>query len=234
MTQNRANLLREAIRTALNNSGLDATSASRRLNRGKDYIRDFLDGRKETLPFEALSQLEAVTNIEPSSLVRILHPSDTAILAATIRAGDKGTVIDQFYSPGKIPLLYYNDALDGSMSASQMAVSETHDPGFTPFYARPYAIVVEGDAMEPAYEAGDIIYTADELGLRKNTDVVLYKMGEEGTRAEASAETVIIRRLLSYDSESWLVRQFNPLRDERLPRGRWKEVRRIVGRKLRP
>ena len=57
-----------------------------------------------------------------------------------------------------------------------------------------YGILVEGESMEPAFEAGDIAWVNPVLGPRKGHDVVVYLVDEDSGERRA-----MIKRLVSYN-----------------------------------
>ena len=72
--------LRQRVRDALVALDTDPTSLSLRLEKGKDYVRDFLTGRKKSMDAVAMSrldrELERVKRVAPSTDVKAV-PLDT-------------------------------------------------------------------------------------------------------------------------------------------------------------
>lgn len=101
-----------------------------------------------------------------------------------------------------------------------------------PWYLREvrdgFAVMVVGESMMPAFEPGDLAIVNPRLPILRDKDVILVS-GEDGGEFRAS-----IKRLVSYDSRSWHLRQFNP------PRGQsatftwskqdWPRALRVVGK----
>jgi phage repressor protein C with HTH and peptisase S24 domain len=87
-----------------------------------------------------------------------------------------------------------------------------------------YAVLVVGDSMEPAFEAGDMAVVNPRLAHARGKDVIL-------VAGESAGEfTATIKRLLSWTEKEWRVRQFNPAKDFVLSRREWPKALRVVGK----
>lgn len=87
-----------------------------------------------------------------------------------------------------------------------------------------YAVLVVGDSMDPAFEAGDMAVVNPRLAPLRGTDVILVAHEDEG------AFTATIKRLLSWSAKDWHLRQFNPRKDYTLPKREWPKALRVVGK----
>lgn len=69
--------MRSTVRALLDELNMDATTASLAIGRGKDYLRDFLSGRKATIgarEIEALSALRGNARSQISVIERLPRP----------------------------------------------------------------------------------------------------------------------------------------------------------------
>lgn len=89
-----------------------------------------------------------------------------------------------------------------------------------------YGILIEGESMEPAYEAGDTAWINPVLGPRRNTDVILYVNDDMGS----GEKRAVIKRLVTWNDTHWTLRQYNPPKDFQLPRDPWRVCHRVIGK----
>ncbi|MDF2115549.1 S24 family peptidase [Roseiarcaceae bacterium H3SJ34-1] len=87
-----------------------------------------------------------------------------------------------------------------------------------------YAVLVVGDAMEPAYEAGDMVIVHPRKPAIKGKNAIFVS---EETHGEFRAS---IKRLVQETSDRWMVRQFNPPKDFHLLKRDWPRALRIIGK----
>jgi hypothetical protein len=90
-----------------------------------------------------------------------------------------------------------------------------------------YGILVVGESMVPAFEAGDVAWINPHLPPQADTFVVLYHTPPHGS-AEA-----IIKRLVSFTPERWRIRQYNEPKEWNVPFAEWPHCHRVVGKKMR-
>jgi hypothetical protein len=90
-----------------------------------------------------------------------------------------------------------------------------------------YGILVVGESMVPAFDPGDTAWINPHLPPQFDTDVVLYHTAPAG-KAEA-----IIKRLVSFTSDQWTIRQYNDFKTWPVSRADWHVCHRIVGKKSR-
>lgn len=78
-----------------------------------------------------------------------------------------------------------------------------------------YGVFVVGDSMVPAYEPGDVAWVTPFKPLKAGKHVFLYREEPDG-KAEA-----MIKRLVSFTSKEWRLRQYNPPEEFTESRADW-------------
>jgi len=82
-----------------------------------------------------------------------------------------------------------------------------------------YAIYMVGDSMEPRYQQGWLLHVNPFKPPTRGRDVVVYKQDK----------AVLIKQFVRWDSDALALRQLNPEREIRIPRGEVGECHLIVG-----
>jgi phage repressor protein C with HTH and peptisase S24 domain len=91
-----------------------------------------------------------------------------------------------------------------------------------------FAVLIAGESMEPAYEAGDLAIVNPKLPFVRGADFIF----TTGDREDADWRGTI-KRLRGWTDKEWRVEQFNPRREFSLSRKEWPEALRVVGRHSR-
>ena len=92
-----------------------------------------------------------------------------------------------------------------------------------------YGILIAGDAMEPAFRAGDTAWVDSRLPVVRDCEVVLYR-----SDPSSGGELAAVRTLIDYTDDEWIVGQFNPPGRLTLDRRVWTKCHRITGKTSRP
>jgi phage repressor protein C with HTH and peptisase S24 domain len=87
-----------------------------------------------------------------------------------------------------------------------------------------FAVYVIGESMEPRYEQGDMILVHPTKPPKRDDDVLLLSEQSDGAFA------ALVKRLVRWDSNSWTVRQYNPMKEYELPRATWQRAHAVLGR----
>jgi phage repressor protein C with HTH and peptisase S24 domain len=82
-----------------------------------------------------------------------------------------------------------------------------------------YAIYMIGDGMEPRYEQGWLLHVNPFKPPTRGRDVVVYRQ-DKG---------VLIKQFNGWEGDALMLRQLNPARESRIPRGELAECHLIVG-----
>lgn len=81
-----------------------------------------------------------------------------------------------------------------------------------------FALYTHGTSMSPAIEHGDQVVINTSLPVREGSDCIFMSPNKDGTFQ------ALLKRLISFDHDSWQVRQFNPLVDFKLARKKWERA----------
>jgi len=87
-----------------------------------------------------------------------------------------------------------------------------------------YAVVVTGESMVPVYDPGDMVIVNPKLPYLRGKDHIFVAASDDGTYRAT------VKRLIRATETDWIVEQFNPVGELKLPRSLWIEARRIVGK----
>jgi phage repressor protein C with HTH and peptisase S24 domain len=88
-----------------------------------------------------------------------------------------------------------------------------------------YGILITGESMVPAYRPGETAWVHPHLRPIRESDVVLYHVPPHG---EAEA---IVKTLVTWNSENWTLRQYNPAKEWTESRIDWPVCHRIIGKR---
>lgn len=91
------------------------------------------------------------------------------------------------------------------------------------------AVLVSGESMHPAYDAGDMVLINPNLPVKPGKNHIFTTENEDGRDYRA-----IVKHLVKMTATEWTVRQFNPPEgapaEYTLSRAEWPTARRIVGK----
>ena len=87
-----------------------------------------------------------------------------------------------------------------------------------------YGVLILGDSMSPAYEAGDLALVNPSLPPRPRNFCIF-----QGTRADGTP-LALVKRLVRENSTNWSVQQYEPAKTFALPKPSWGRPHVIVGK----
>jgi phage repressor protein C with HTH and peptisase S24 domain len=91
-----------------------------------------------------------------------------------------------------------------------------------------YGVRVSGTSMEPAYEAGDIVFVHPYMPPLPDCDVLLRAEDDHGE------QRAMLKRLVRETATHWCLRQWNPAEGEKaefsVRKGDWPKAERVVGK----
>ncbi len=206
--------LRERVKLAMATLDVDATGLARILGRGKDYVRDFLEGRKRSIDAISLQMIDRE--------VRERSGSGAVPSAVGFRPPP------DFFGDRDLPVYSAAEGGPGEMVVSTEAIEWVPRPWFMKEVKEGFAILIVGESMEPAYEPGDMAIVNPRLTPLRNKDAI-FTTGEHGGVAGGEFKATI-KRLVRSDAKSWHVRQFNEPREFVLERKDWPKALRVVGK----
>lgn len=79
-----------------------------------------------------------------------------------------------------------------------------------------FAVYVLGDSMEPRIEHGELVVVNPKKPVKRRDDVVLVREEQDGTWH------ALVKRIVRWTAETWVVQQYNPEKEFELPRAEWK------------
>lgn len=231
--------LRTALRLLIEEHQTDAASLSRQIGRSKDYIRDFLEGRKATLPLEALVKIEEALSLNTGVLLGLefkdfadeaIKNLASRIISSKIQSDESGVSIGETVERRLLPVYSYKDGLDGTLFVSRNLHHTMPRPSLLENSRDAYAVIVEGEIMTPAYDPGDLILINPNISFRINADVLLFGHVGAPDLPDDEFQRCALRRLVGYDQTSWHVLELSPTRQATFPRERWPRLSRVVGK----
>lgn len=227
MNEKQIQQVRQRLRSAIEDAGSDPTAVSREIGRGKDYVRDFLDGRKHSLAASAVAAIEAALGLSHGYIMAATEPESrsTAVIKRTKTKAFSPSVIEGNQGRlGDMPIYAAAEGGTGEVVYSTEPIEEVPRPWFLKMVRDPFGVLVTGESMSPAFEPGDVAIVNPALPTARDTNVILIG-GEEAGEFKAS-----IKRLLGWSATEWALHQHNPRRDFKLPRNDWPKALRIVGK----
>ena len=203
--------LRAEIQEGLSRTGVDAASLSREIGRSKDYVREFLSGRKRSIAQDAALQIREILS---RGAVREERAPQTGMYRAP----------PQFMNhQDLIPVYASAEGGEGSLIVSHDEIGRAPRPHVLEGVKDAYAILITGTSMDPAYKPGDRAWVNPTLPPARGTDCILYAVDETG---EAKAT---IKEMVNWSDAEWALKQHNPAKKFKLDRGIWITHHRVVG-----
>lgn len=165
----------EKLADAIERAGTTPAALALAIDRDKDYIRDYLVGRKRSLKAGDLQKIAAKLNTDGTFLtmkeIALTNDLPAMPVIGTIRAG---TWIETF-------MLEHDE--EGEIPVSR-------DLRFP--YARQYALAVSGDSMDQMAPDGSFVVCVDfgESGLRLSDGMVAHVESHEHGKSETTLKEV--------------------------------------------
>ena len=212
--------LRRKVRDALVALDTDPTTLSLRLEKGKDYIRDLLKGRKKSMDAISLARLDRELDrlrqspTAPSTDVK-------AVPADTIRRFSSA----DFLGERDFPVYSAVEGGPGEMVVSTDPIDRVPRPWVMNEVRDGYAVLVVGESMEPAFEPGDMAIINPRLPHVRNKDYIFVQGDDDNGEFRAT-----IKRLVRHDANVWVVCQFNEPREFTLEKRLWPRALRVMGK----
>lgn len=194
---------------------------------------------QEQLAEAAGSSQSTITRVETGDWKRM--PSDLPKIARVLNLDFEAFVgetppLKRSLTTSELPLVgERNLPVFASAEAGSGAMVLTSDP--VDYVRRPqplanvkdgYALIVIGESMIPAFEAGDMLLVHPHLPPIPDSDVVLYSENDAGE------VLVTVKRLRRITATDWHLIQWNPApgrkKEFTLPRKDWQKCHRIVGK----
>lgn len=87
-----------------------------------------------------------------------------------------------------------------------------------------YGCHMSGDAMEQAYERGNLLLVNPMASVAVGDDCLFLRETVDGPRYG------LVKRLVRLTKQSWTVRQYNPVRTYTLSRREWEKAHLVIGK----
>ena len=185
---------------------------SRQIGRSKDYIREFLSGRKRSIAQDAATQIRELFSATPDA-------------KTSLQEGYRPP--PEFLGPRDFPIYASTEGGPGAMVVTNDVIEMVQRP----WYMRDvpgYGVLVVGESMDPAFRPGDIAIVNPKLPPIRGKNAI-FVAGEDVGEFRAS-----IKEYQRQTSSSWFVRQHNPPegqeKDLELPKREWSKALRVVGK----
>ncbi len=213
--------LRTALATAIEErTDLNPTSAARAIGRGDTYIRDFLNGKKETLGAREINALEVL-------LGKSLQGGFDRLPAQQQESSLRFNPATEILGARDFPIYASTEGGTGIMVVTNDVIEMVQRP----WYMRDvpgYGVLVVGDSMDPAFRPGDIAIVNPRLPVIRGKNAI-FVAGEDRGEFRAS-----IKEFQRQDEDYWYVRQHNPPdgqeKDFALAKREWSKAIRVVGK----
>lgn len=207
--------IRQRLRTALAESSLDPTTLARRIGRGRDYIRDFLDDRKDSLGAAVVPAIERELGLEPGFLLGAVTPP-------THRSRIVAPPSEPF-GERDLPIYAAAEGGTGEMVISTDPIEIVPRPWYLRNVKEGYGVIVIGESMSPKFEPGDIVIVNPRLPALRSKPAI-FVAGED-----TGSFTATVKMLVRETAGEWRVRQYNPAQEFNLAKKTWRKALRIVG-----
>jgi phage repressor protein C with HTH and peptisase S24 domain len=127
-------------------------------------------------------------------------------------------------SPPPLPVFSAAEGGPGIMVVSSDPIDFVDRPWFLRYAADSFAVLIVGDSMEPAYEAGEMALVNKRLPPMRGKDAIFVSAVDGGDFRAT------IKRFVKATEHEFIVEQFNPRKELRLTRTKWNAAFRVVGK----
>lgn len=236
-------IMRDQIEDALRVTGMNPTELAAAIGKERNYIRDFLNGRKLSMSATAKKDIDrlaaraAVEQMPEGARDRAIktaakymeedggtiHRLDMAIGTELRKAGLRP--IPRRPAIGRdLPVFAAVEGGTGVMVIPTEPVDFLDRPWFFQHVPEAYAVLVVGDSMEPVFEPGDMALVNPRLPPIRGKEA-LFIATKDGGDWRAS-----LKRFVRATDTAYVVNQFNPAKQLELDRTEWQQAFRVVGK----
>lgn len=199
--------------------GLDATALALKIGRGKDYVRDFLSGRKQSIKPIDLAAIERELNLDLS--IKALPPVSPA---PALQPSPRPEPVF-FDHSNKMPVYSAAEGGEGELIVDTEPVDWVPRPHTLQHVKKAFAVVVTGDSMHPAFKPGDQAWVNPKLRPNPGEDCIVYRVEQD-----IGEERALIKEFVKQTPTHWIVKQYNPEKELHLPKTDWVRIYRVVGK----
>lgn len=126
-----------------------------------------------------------------------------------------------------LPIFAATQGGDGHMIVSTDIVETRKRPSILEGVPNAYGLLVVGDSMAKVFRHGDLALVHPGLPMARDDVHVFYDHPQFGQAGEA---TSIIKNLINWTDKDYILEQFNPFREWKVPRVDWPVCHRVVGK----
>jgi phage repressor protein C with HTH and peptisase S24 domain len=209
------NELRTRIQNRLTELGRSPITAAVGVGLERTYIRDFVNGRKDSIRLDKRALVAQALDWSVEQLMN--EGARGAPLAATV-AGDRLVGAHDF------PIYAAAQGGNGHMIVHTDVMEYVKRPVILEGVPNAYGILIVGDSMVPAYREGDMALIHPRRPPERDTDVVLYDQDHRTGEAKS-----MIKRLVGFNDRSWKLEQYNPAKTFSEHRADWPICHQVVG-----
>lgn len=130
----------------------------------------------------------------------------------------------QFLGDRDLPVFAAVEGGKGELVVSTDPIEMVPRPWYLGEVRDGYAVVVTGESMFPVYEPGDMVIVNPRLSYMRGKDHIFIDGSTDG------GFRATVKRLIRATETDWIVEQFNPAKELKLPRSTWTDAKRIVGK----
>lgn len=233
-----ANELRSRLQTAMEAAGVDATSLAKRIGRSPEYVRDFLNGRKNSMKATELTLIELALEIPQYHLTRSdlgsqLETSRSASRATGGESRANGSSVDRdalarsgqmVYSNDQMPILSAREEDNDVMVVITQPFDFVPRPWFLKEARECFGVIVPLYIYDPVFQINDIALVNPRLPIVKGKNSIITSGNEPGSYRAQLVE------LCDWTRSAWMVRRYNDHREEEISREVWQSAFPVVAR----
>lgn len=180
-------LVKERLLEATGKKRISLTALATKIKRNRTYFRDFMAGKKKSLSYQALVDAAAVLGMDAQWLSGSEHGPATAALDGPLLATAFVPVYRQSWAStnGRFSL---GEQIDTRPWPSQFGRATSA-----------YAFMIAGEAMEPRYDSGDILYVERQRPPRLGNRIIVCLV-------EGDTEYLYLGRYVSMGGDTFVIR----------------------------
>ena len=209
------NELRTRIQNRLTELGRSPITAAVSVGLERTYIRDFVNGRKDSI---RLDKRALVAQALDWSVDQLMNEGARGASRVSTVTGDLLVGARDF------PIYAAAQGGNGHMIVHTDVMEYVKRPVILEGVPDSYGILIVGDSMVPAYRPGDMALIHPRRPPERDTDVVLYDQDHRTGEAKA-----MIKRLIGFNDRSWKLEQYNPAKTFSEHRTDWPICHQVVG-----
>ena len=205
---------RREVRRLIELSKMKASNLSEAIGRDKNYLSDFLKDRKKSIAAADFRALEEIARrVQAEGPVHVPAPQP-----------EQYRPPPDFLGARDLPVYAAVEGGPGVMVVSTDPIDMVPRPWFFEHVRDAFVVLVVGESMVPAFDPGDMAMVNPRLPPMRDKDAIFIASKDDGDFRAS------IKRFVRSSEKEFVVKQFNPPKELRLPRTEWGKVYRVVGK----